>query len=60
MNPRHKVSTGKVVIGRLYVHPPMPIRSMDAWKLQSALLDSRTAHPMHPIRRLIAPIVRWL
>ena len=60
MNRAHKVSTGKVVIGRAYVHPPMPIRSMDAWKLQTALLNPRTARPMHPIRRLIAPIVRWL
>ncbi len=60
MNPREKVSTGRVVIGRAYVHPPQPIRSMDAWKLQTALLNPRTAQPMHPLRRLIAPIVRWL
>ena len=60
MNPHHKVSTGKVVIGRAYVHPPMPIRSMDAWKLQTALLNPRTAQPMHPIRRFVAPIFRWL
>ena len=60
MNRAHKVSTGKVVIGLAYVHPPQPIRSMDAWTLQTALLNPRTARPMHPIRRLIAPIWRFL
>ena len=60
MNRAHKVSTGKVVIGLAYVHKPQPIRSMDAWTLQTALLNPRTAQPMHPLRRLIAPIVRWL
>ena len=60
MNRAHKVSTGKVVIGLAYVHKPQPIRSLDAWTLQTALLNPRTARPMHPIRRLIAPIVRWL
>ena len=60
MNPREKVSTGRVVIGRAYVHPPQPIRSMDAWTLQTALLESRTAQPIHPIRRFVAPILKWL
>ncbi len=60
MNRAHKVSTGKVVIGLAYVHPPQPIRSLDAWTLQTALLNPRTARPMHPIRRLIAPIWRFL
>ena len=60
MSPAHKVNTGRVVIGLAYVHPPQPIRSLDAWTLQTALLNPRTARPMHPIRRLIAPIVRWL
>lgn len=60
MNPREKVSTGRVVIGRAYVHPPQPIRSMDAWTLQTALLNPRTAQPMHPLRRFVAPILRWL
>ena len=42
MNRAHKVSTGKVVIGLAYVHPPQPIRSLDAWTLQTALLNPRT------------------
>ena len=58
MNPRY--NTGKVVIGRAYVPPPQPIRSMDAYRLQTALLEPRTANPLNPIRKLLAPIVRWL
>jgi hypothetical protein len=53
-------NTGRVRIGVAYVPPPQPIRSMDAIKLQSALLDRRTEQPTHPIRKLLAPIVRWL
>ena len=60
MNPRHKVNTGRVTIGLAYVDKPQPIRSMDAWRLQSALLEPRTAQPLHPLMRLISPIVRWL
>ena len=56
----NKVSTGKVQIGKAYVPPPMPIRSQDAIHLQIALLDKRTATPAPLLRRVIAPIVRWL
>ena len=49
-----------VRIGIAYISPPMPIRSLDAMRLQSALLDDRTARPQHLIRRLLAPVFRWL
>lgn len=53
-------NTGRVRIGIAYVPPAQPIRSADAYRLQSALLDRRTALPVHPLRRFIAPLVRWL
>ena len=49
-----------VRIGIAYISPPMPIRSLDAMRLQSALLDPRTKTAPSIVRRLIFPIWRWL
>lgn len=35
-------------------------QSADACRIQAALLEPRTARPMHPIRRFVAPLWRWL
>lgn len=60
MTHSEKVDTGKVVIGRAYIREQYPAHGLHAMRLQSALLDPRTARPIHPLLRLIGPIVRWL
>ena len=49
-----------VKIGIAYVPPPQPIRSLDAVRLQSALLEPRTKTAPSIVRRLVFPIWRWL
>ena len=53
-------NTGRVRIGCAYIPPPMPIRTLDAYRLQSALLEPRTAQPMGMMRRMLAVVWRWL
>ena len=53
------VHTGRVAIGAAYV-PPAPRRvSKDAERLQTALLDERTAKEPSIWRRAVAPLWRW-
>ena len=53
-------NTGRVRIGCAYIPPPMPIRGLDAMRLQSALLEPRTSHPVGMMRRMLAVVWRWL
>lgn len=45
-------NTGRVQIGRCYTPKPMPIASLDAIKLQSALLDKRTRQPLTFVQKV--------
>jgi hypothetical protein len=63
MSPRTaamQVTRTGIRIGCAHTPKANHTRSLDAHRLQTALLDPRTAVPMHPIRKLLAPIVRWL
>lgn len=53
------INTGKVIIGRAYVPPPQRVQG-DALKVQAAFLEQRTRHPVSRLRRLVAPVWRWL
>lgn len=57
---RMLVNTGRVRIGLCHVPAAMPIRGMDAYLLQSALLDRRTSVPVSMVLRVLAPLLRWL
>lgn len=52
-------NTGKVQIGLIYVRP-MPAIYGDDLRLQSALLDKRTAKPLNAFKRLVFAAWRWL
>ena len=52
-------NTGKVKIGLLYC-PAMPVMQGDALKLQAALLEKRTAHPLTPLMRAAGRVWGWL
>lgn len=65
MNHRHiphgsgfALDTGRVVIGRAYVPPPPRIVSRDAERLQSALLEPKTAQPLPLVQRIAGAIWR--
>ena len=58
MAGRECVDTGRVVIGRAYVPPPSPIFD-HAEKLQTALLEPRTAHEPHPVKRALGRFWSW-
>jgi len=51
-------NTGRVVIGSAY-RPAPPAMDRDAQRLQSALLDPRTANPLPPMLRPVGAFVRW-
>jgi hypothetical protein len=46
-------------IGIAYMKPPARMQG-DAVKVQAALLEPRTRHAPSRLRRLVAPILRWL
>jgi hypothetical protein len=48
-----------ITIGAAYVRPPQRMQG-DAVKVQAALLEPRTRHAPSRLRRLVAPILRWL
>ena len=48
----YAVDTGKLVIGRAYVPPSPRIVSRDAERLQSALLEPKTAQPLPLVQRI--------
>jgi len=52
-------NTGRVQIGLLHTRP-MPQIYGDALRLQSALIDKRTARPLSVLQRLACAIGRWL
>lgn len=59
MAGREVVHTGKVAIGAAHI-PPAPRQvSKDAERLQTALLDRRTAEQPAAWRRVLAPFWRW-
>lgn len=58
MAGRECIDTGRIVIGRAYVPPPAPIFE-HAEKLQTALLDPRTAREPHPIKRALGRLWAW-
>lgn len=47
-------------IGSAWTPRPNHVQSLDAHKVQSAFLEPRTARPMHWVRKVIAPVIRWL
>lgn len=49
-----------IVIGIAYVPQQRPIHGDSAVRIQSALLEPRTAHPRPLVARILAPIWRWL
>ena len=51
-------NTGKVKIGLLY-QPAMPLIQGDAIRLQTALLDKRTARPAGLVMRALAAFWSW-
>lgn len=52
------IDTGRVVIGRAYVPPPPRIVSRDAERLQSALLEPKTAQPLPLVQRIAGVLWR--
>lgn len=52
-------NTGKVQIGLLYKRP-LPIIQGDALRLQSALLEPRTANPLSRIGRALGTLWRLM
>ncbi len=52
------VDTGKVVIGRCHIKPAPRVLGKEADRLQTALLDDRTAHAAAAWRRALAPLWR--
>lgn len=52
-------NTGKVQIGLLYTQP-MPEIYGDALRLQTALIDGRTAHKPGVFARIVGSIWAWL
>jgi hypothetical protein len=55
---RHCVDTGRVVIGRCHVPPAPRDMGKEAERLQTALLDARTACQPPLWRRALAPLWR--
>jgi len=51
-------NTGRLVIGSAYRPKPAEMDS-DAQRLQTALLDPRTAKPLPPLLRPFGAFVRW-
>lgn len=59
MAGREVVHTGKVAIGAAHIPPAPRLVSKDAERLQTALLDPRTATRPALWRRVLAPFWRW-
>lgn len=60
--PRRMViphNTGRVQIGIAYTRPPMRLQG-DAFLIQQALLDARTAQPLTLRQRVFGYVWRWL
>jgi hypothetical protein len=57
--PRYITTPSGVRIGSAYQPPPARL-DRDHQKVQAALLESRTAFPVHRMHRLLGAIVRWL
>lgn len=56
---RFCVDTGRVVIGRCHIPTPPRELGKEAERLQTALLDERTAKVAAAWRRALAPFWRW-
>ncbi len=56
---RECLSTGRVVIGRAHIPAPPRELGTEAERLQTALLDERTATVAAAWRRALAPFWRW-
>jgi hypothetical protein len=56
---RQCVDTGRVVIGRCHIRPAPRELGTEAERLQTALLDERTAMEAALWRRALAPFWRW-
>jgi len=54
------VNTGKLRIGIAHVPRQRIDLTGDSLRLQSALLDPRTAQPVSRVQRVIGAIWRWL
>ncbi len=52
------IDTGRVVIGRCHIRPAPRELGIDAERLQTALLDERTAAEAAAWRRALAPLWR--
>lgn len=62
-SPRHAdrcFDTGRVLIGLAHIPTAAPVESLDAIKLQRALLDSRTTHQPGLLASLINGVYKWL
>ena len=49
-----------IVIGIAHIPQQRPMHGDSAVRIQSALLEPRTAHPRPLFARILAPVWRWL
>ena len=54
------INTGRVLIGSAYIPQQRQQMSFDAIKLQSALLEPRTAQQQTLAKRIIGEVWKWL
>lgn len=62
-SPRHAdrcYNTGRVLIGLAHVPAPARVESLDALKLQRALLDDRTTHQPGLLATIANEVWKWL
>lgn len=52
--------TGRVRIGLAHIPAPARVESLDALKLQRALLDDRTAHQPGLLASIVNGVYKWL
>ena len=59
MAGRDVVHTGRIAIGAAHIPRPSREIGKEAERLQTALLDPRTARPLPPLQRIAGAIWRW-